>query len=141
MSGASVGGKSNMTTVLIVDDDPAVALVLLRMFERAGYSAAHAANGEIALGLLSGAHFDAMVCDINMPRMTGRELCRRLHKEGPYLPDCVLIVTSLTALEERDWLAEVPGVELVEKPVSPRELLRKVQARLSDLDPKQGKAA
>jgi CheY-like chemotaxis protein len=126
--------------VLIVDDDPAVALVLVRMFTKAGFATSHVSNGLLALEALSAKHFDAMICDINMPRMNGRELCRRLHEEGPYLPECVYVVTSLTELEERDWLREIPSIELVEKPVSPRELLRRVHERLLE-SKERGKAA
>jgi CheY-like chemotaxis protein len=127
--------------VLIVDDDPAVALVLVRMFTKSGFGATHAANGLVALEALSSKHFDAMICDINMPKMTGRELCRHLHDQGPYLPSCVFVVTSLTQLEERDWLKEIPTIELVEKPVSPRELVRRVQERLIENEPGRSKAA
>lgn len=116
--------------ILIVDDDAAVSRVLSRIFERAGYATSVARDGAHALEYLDGAPVDAMICDIHMPRLDGRSLCQQLWREGPYLPRSVIVVTSLTRLEERTWLDELPGVELVEKPVSPRELLRRVSEGL-----------
>jgi DNA-binding response OmpR family regulator len=119
--------------VLIVDDDSSVARVLARVFERAGYLPATAPDGEWALTLLGDRTFEIMICDIQMPRMDGRELCRRLSREGPYLPACTLIVTSRSEVEERAWLDEFPDVCLVEKPVGPKQLLRRVRRHLEHL--------
>jgi chemosensory pili system protein ChpA (sensor histidine kinase/response regulator) len=120
--------------VLIVDDDSSVQRVLVRVFERAGFSVTVACNGRQALSKLMGAErFDAMVSDIQMPKMTGRELVSTLASEGPYLPGCVFIVTSRSESEERNWIHQFPGVSLLEKPVSPKEILRLVQQRLSNL--------
>ncbi len=130
-----------MSHILIVDDDPAVARVLAMMFERSGYRVDVANDGQEALERLGRIRADAMICDINMPRLSGRELCITLWRDGPYLPRCVCIVTSSTNLEERDWLDEMPGVELVEKPVSPRALLGRVGERLASLEGEKESAA
>jgi CheY-like chemotaxis protein len=119
--------------VLIVDDDSSVQRVLVRVFERAGFTVASASNGCQALSQLAAERFDAMVSDIQMPKMTGRELVSTLVSEGPYLPGCVFIVTSRSESEERNWVYQYPGVSLLEKPVSPKEILRLVQQRLSSL--------
>jgi len=122
--------------VLIVEDDAAVSRVLARVFDRAGWDAAVAPNGQRALEILSDGRVDVMITDICMPKMTGRELCEHLQSVGPYLPACVLVVTSRTGIEERHWVGALPGVELVEKPVSPKELLRLAQQELdSPADP------
>ena len=119
--------------VLIVDDDSAVQRILARVFQRAGYNVDTASNGRQALSKLAEGRFDAMVSDIQMPKMTGRELVAHLAVEGPYLPGCVFIVTSRSETEERDWVNRFPGVSLLEKPVSPKEILRLVQQRLDGL--------
>jgi CheY-like chemotaxis protein len=118
--------------VLIVDDDTSVARVLVRIFEKAGFEARAAGNGEQALVLLRAEHFDAMVSDIQMPRMDGKQLCRHLATEGPYFPDCVFIATSRAELAERSWLEDFPRVTLVEKPVAPRALVALVTRRLGE---------
>ena len=101
--------------ILIVDDDTTVARILVRVFERAGHKVTSASNGRRALARLeeAGERFDAMVSDIQMPEMTGRELCLHLASTGPYIPACVVIVTSRSEDEERIWVQECPGVSLV----------------------------
>jgi CheY-like chemotaxis protein len=116
--------------VLIVDDDSSVRRVLARSFERAGFEVGTAGDGEAALTELVGAHFDAMICDIQMPKMSGPMLCQHLASTGPYLPGCTLIVTSHTGAEDRDWVSSFQGVSVIEKPVGPKQLLREVRQRL-----------
>ena len=116
--------------VLIVDDDSSVARVLARTFERSGFLVTTAPDGEWAFTLLSEQPVDAMICDIQMPRLDGRQLCRRLAAEGVPLPPCTLIVTSRSEDEERAWVTSFPGAHLVEKPVGPKHLLRLVRERL-----------
>ena len=116
--------------ILIVDDDSTVARILVRVFERAGFSATAARNGKQALALLSNEHFDAMICDIQMPEMDGRQLCQELTSSGPYFPGCTFIVTSRSEDEERSWVAKHPNVGLVEKPVSPKQMLHLVAQQL-----------
>jgi two-component system OmpR family response regulator len=116
--------------ILIVDDDIAVTRILKRTFEQAGFAAMTVDNGELALAALEREHFEVMVCDVQMPRMNGRELFRRLAGGGARLPECIFIVTSRTESEERDWVSEFANIELVEKPVGPKQLLRRVVRRL-----------
>ncbi len=118
--------------ILIVDDDSTVARILIRVFERAGFAAQTASNGKQALTLLADQHFDALVSDIQMPHMDGRQLCKHLATKGPYFPRCVLIVTSRSEEEERSWVSQYPGVTLAEKPLSPKTLLRMVTRKLQD---------
>ncbi len=118
--------------VLIVDDDANVARVIARVFRKASFEVSVANNGEEALSLLHEGAYDAMISDINMPRMDGRELCRQVWNSDVPTPRCVFIVTSRTEAEERDWIQDLPGVKLVEKPVPPRSLVRLVKDRLSE---------
>ncbi len=118
--------------ILIVDDDAAVSRILIRVFQRAGFEVLTAPNGKLALGLVAENQFDAMISDIQMPYMDGRELVRHLAGKGPYLPGCTFVVTSRSEDCERRWVNEHPGVRLVEKPVSPKQMLRLVTERLSE---------
>jgi CheY-like chemotaxis protein len=116
--------------VLIVDDDASVRRILARSFERGGFGVGTAAHGEAALAELSAARYDVMICDIQMPRMSGPMLCRHLTTTGPYLPGVTLIVTSRSEDEERAWVSAFPGVSIIEKPVGPKHLLGVVRQRL-----------
>ncbi len=121
--------------ILIVDDDSNVVRILARTFERSGYAVTTARNGAQAHHALSSQEpFEAMICDIQMPQLTGRELCQKLANEGPYLPAVVVVVTSRSEADERDWVREIPAITLIEKPVGPKQLLRTVRERLEQTD-------
>ena len=119
--------------ILIVDDDSNIVRILSRTFENSGYDVTTARNGQEAHDTLSKQDpFDVMICDIQMPRLTGRELCQKLASEGPYLPGTIVIVTSRSESDERDWVQEIPCISLVEKPVGPKQLLRTVRQHLAN---------
>ncbi len=113
--------------VLIVDDDPHIREVLTFAFDKAGMATTEAGDGEVALDLIAQAAPDLVVLDINMPRMDGLEVCRRLRAQGD-LP--ILFLSS-----RDDELDRVLGIELgaddyVVKPFSPREVVARAQAIL-----------
>ena len=112
-----------MKTVLIVDDEPHVARVLQLTLERAGYRVRTAPDGAAGLALLLAEEPDALVTDIQMPRMTGRELVAAVQRERPQRSFPIFVMTSMTAREERDWVRHIPGVSFLEKPLSPRQLV------------------
>jgi len=113
--------------VLIVDDDPHIREVLAFAFDKAGIATSQAGDGEEALALIAGDLPDLVVLDINMPRMDGLEVCRRLRAQGD-LP--ILFLSS-----RDDEIDRVLGIELgaddyVVKPFSPREVVARAQAIL-----------
>jgi CheY-like chemotaxis protein len=70
-----------------------------------------------------------------MPGMGGEELCRRLHADDTR-PLPMLVMTSMTARDQRSWAQELGGIEFLEKPVSPRRiatLLANCSARRSTM--------
>ncbi|MEY4238609.1 MAG: hypothetical protein RL339_1210 [Pseudomonadota bacterium] len=113
--------------VLIVDDDAHIREVLVFAFAKAGIATTQAGDGEEALDLIAQGPPDLVVLDINMPRMDGLEVCRRLRATGD-LP--ILFLSS-----RDDELDRVLGIELgaddyVVKPFSPREVVARAQAIL-----------
>lgn len=120
--------------ILIVDDDTSIVRVLSKVFEAAGFDVTSAHNGEQAIFRMDGRTFDAMLCDIQMPRMSGPELFLHLARENMPIPPVVCIVTSRSEEEERCWTEHFPMVRLVEKPAGPKQLLQIVQQRLASLE-------
>lgn len=115
-----------MKNILIVDDEPCMLRVLQFSLERAGYRVTTAPDGRLALARVLAAPPDALISDIKMPDMDGREL---IHSIGQALPDRrfpIFVMTSLTAREEREWVRALDGVEFLEKPVSPRQLVARL---------------
>lgn len=119
-----------MKTVLIVDDEPHVTRVLQLTLERAGYQVLTAADGEAGLAAALRQAPDALVTDIQMPRMDGRDLVRALQRERPDRRYPIFVMTSLTAREERDWVRAIANVHFLEKPLSPRQLVASLAQQL-----------
>lgn len=115
-----------MKRILIVDDEPHVRRVLQLSLERAGYDVKIEHDGQAGLEHVLADPPDALVTDINMPRMTGRELVKALHAARPEREFPVFVMTSLTAREERVWVSAIPGVDFLEKPLSPRDLVARL---------------
>ena len=120
-------------TILIVDDEPYVLRVLRLKFENAGYRVVTAVNGSDGLDKLKKERPRVVISDQNMPRMTGIELMeasKDLYKENPFL---LIFLTSTTDREDLDRIQENSHTVFIEKPFSPRQILKKVGDYLNSL--------
>ena len=114
-------------TVLVVDDDPHIRALLVFAFEKAGMAVREAADGEEALAEVARAAPDLVVLDINMPRMDGLEVCRRLRATSE-VP--VLFLSSRDEEFDRVLGIELGADDYVVKPFSPREVVARANAIL-----------
>jgi DNA-binding response OmpR family regulator len=64
-----------------------------------------------------------MVTDIDMPRMSGKELCMAIESQFPDRTFPIVVLTSRTEMEHRDWTRAIDNLTFMEKPVSVRRLL------------------
>ncbi|MFF5626490.1 response regulator transcription factor [Microbacterium sp. NPDC012755] len=87
------------TRVLVVDDEPLLAGLVARHLQREGYETETAADGIAALSAASTRGFDLAIVDVNMPGMTGFELCRRLKQHDEQIK--VLMLTARNAIDDR----------------------------------------
>lgn len=94
--------------VLLVDDDEAFRLVTAIALESEGCIVNEAADGYAALTALEEDHPDVIVCDLNMPGLDGRKLCRWV-RSNPCLADVRLVV--LSALIDPDGSGVPPDIE------------------------------
>jgi two-component system response regulator ResD len=120
-------------SVLVVDDEPTIAEVVARYLEHAGYDVRTAADGTIALNLVSTSRPDLVVLDLMLPGLTGLEVMRRLRDIDR---DHVAIILLTAKGEETD---RVVGLRLgaddyIVKPFSPTELVARVDAVLRRVD-------
>jgi two-component system OmpR family response regulator len=114
-------------TILIADDDPHIRQLIAFALAKAGLDTIEAEDGEAALAMAGTHSPDLIVLDINMPRMDGIEVCRRLRAAGD--------VPILFLSSRDDEIDRVLGIELgaddyVTKPFSPREVVARVMAIL-----------
>jgi len=117
-----------LARILIVDDQPHVIRVLSLCLMRDGHQVEAAHNGSDALVRIRAAQPDVLLTDITMPVMTGRELCEAIAAELPQRRFPILVMTSLTDRDERDWVRKLAGIEFLEKPVSPRAISERIRA-------------
>jgi len=68
--------QQDVYSILIVEDNPTNRKILQKILERAGHQCVIASDGEAALDIIATQHFDAMVIDLNMPRLSGTEVVR-----------------------------------------------------------------
>jgi two-component system OmpR family response regulator len=130
----SVESHKTMThRILIADDDPHIRELLSFALTKAGMSVTEVGDGEAALAAAAAQTPDLIILDINMPRMDGLEVCRRLRAEGN-LP--ILFLSSRDDEIDRVLGLELGGDDYVVKPFSPREVVARVGAIL-----KRGAAA
>ena len=88
----SAATRTEKASVLVVDDEEAVATVLSRGLSYAGFEVATARSGQEALERLAERHFDALLTDIHMPRLRGDEMQRIARERDPDL--AVLLITA-----------------------------------------------
>ncbi len=121
-----------MKTVFIVDDHAPVIRVLKLGLEEAGYEVETANNGSECLVKLCNRQPDFLVTDIDMPRMSGRDLCIAIEKQFPERTFPIVVLTSRTEMEHREWTGNIENLEFMEKPVSIRRLVSHINRALSE---------
>jgi DNA-binding response OmpR family regulator len=123
-----------MKAILIVDDEPHISRVTRHCLEQAGYEVEIAPDGREALERLEWREFDAVVTDIMMPRMSGKELCLAIRERWPDRRLPIFVITSSIEQEHREWASLIADSEFLEKPVSMRILTRRLADVLSGND-------
>ena len=111
-----------MKRLLVEHAEPHVARVLRVSLAKDGWTVETARDGAEALRAIAATPPDVMITDIQMPGMGGEELCRELHASLPHRPFPILVMTSMTARDQREWARDLGAIEFLEKPVSPRRI-------------------
>jgi two-component system chemotaxis response regulator CheY len=116
-----------MPGVLIVDDDPFIRkLIATTLEDVAGFELAEAADGVEALEVAARETPEMVFLDIDMPRLDGLEVCRRL-RAAPDTASATIVILTAAAGDAAEREAESAGADLfLTKPFSPLELLRLV---------------
>jgi DNA-binding response OmpR family regulator len=123
-----VPGVKDSGTVLVVEDDPRMQKVLQRLFREEGYRVVIAGDGQAGLESFRSNTPIAVVLDLILPELSGRDLCRRLKDISVDTP--VIILSAITEVVDKVLLLELGADDYVTKPFSPRELMARVQAAI-----------
>ncbi len=108
--------------ILIVDDEEAIINMMKLAFSRAGYGVVSAESGKSALEILQQENIHVIFTDLNMPEMTGIELCREIRKRMPMA--MVFAVTGYASLFELSECREVGFEDYFVKPVNLKKLVQ-----------------
>jgi DNA-binding response OmpR family regulator len=120
--------------VLVVDDDPTVAEVVVSYLRRRGMDADHVSDGPSALARIRATAPDLVVLDLMLPGLDGLEVCRRLRATSPGAPvpraPAIIMLTARGDESDRILGLELGADDYVTKPFSPRELVLRVESVL-----------
>jgi two-component system response regulator MprA len=114
--------------VLVVDDDKAVRDSLARTLRFEGHEVDTAEDGAAALAAVRADQPDAMILDVNMPRLDGLETCRQLRADGVFLP--VLMLTARDSVGDRVAGLDAGADDYLIKPFALQELQARLRALL-----------
>ncbi|MGC2459229.1 MAG: Hpt domain-containing protein [Gallionellaceae bacterium] len=117
---------SEQPLVMVVDDSLTVRKITSRMLTRAGYRVQTAEDGVDALEKLDQMTPDVILMDIEMPRMDGFELTRRLRNNSKTKDLPIIMITSRIADRHRDYAEELGVNDYLGKPYQEEDLLKKI---------------
>jgi CheY-like chemotaxis protein len=118
--------STSLPRVLVVDDDPQVGTAIRRVLH--GFQVTFAQSSAGALGRIqAGGEFQAVVCDVRMPGMSGLQLHTELVRLAPEMARRLVFVTGAATPEVEDYVRDAQ-VRLVPKPFTPTELRAVVTA-------------
>ena len=119
-----IGGTE---TILIAEDDAQVRVLTRKILEKAGYHVIEAADGFEAVNLFRDNQdkIQLLILDVIMPKKNGKECCDEIKKLAPGMK--VIFTSGYTAniIHKKGILDE--GIDLILKPVSPNQLLKKIR--------------
>lgn len=130
---------ANSKKVLIVDDEPDILEIISYNLIREGYEILTAKNGVEALEKTASYKPDLVILDIMMPKMTGIEVCKILRSNPVYNNTLIIFLTALS-----DEFSQIKGLETgaddyVNKPISPKVLVSRVNAIFRRIYKEEGK--
>lgn len=117
-----------MKRILIVEDEPSIALALEDDLRREGYETEVASDGDTAARRAMSREFDLVLLDVMLPKQDGFEVCRSVRRAGVETP--ILMLTAKTQEAEKVLGLELGADDYITKPYSARELRARIKAHL-----------
>ncbi|MEW6127904.1 MAG: response regulator transcription factor [Acidobacteriota bacterium] len=117
-----------MTKVLVVEDDPAMAVALRDGFDYEGYHVSVAKDGQAGLHAASEENWDIMILDVMLPKMSGLDVCKQLRNDGNQVP--IILLTARGQEIDKVLGLKLGADDYVTKPFSFMELMARVEAIL-----------
>jgi CheY-like chemotaxis protein len=125
----------NRKKILVVDDEPDITLTLLIILQEGGYEVVSFNDPLLALQSFKPLYYDLMILDIKMPKMNGFELYQKLKEKDSHVKVCFLTaVSEFRGYEQykKDVSPKLHERYFIAKPISPDDLLRKINEMLAN---------
>jgi len=119
-------------TILIVEDNKAIARGLRDLLQSENYLVHVASDGRAALTGIARFHPHLVLLDLNLPKLSGLEVCRQLRAQGYHNP--VIIVSSRTEQVDKVTGLDVGASDYITKPFDSQEMLARIRAQFRSLD-------
>jgi two-component system, chemotaxis family, chemotaxis protein CheY len=110
-------------TILAVDDSASVREVVKYTLEKAGYQLLQAVDGQDALNKVDGKTIHLVLTDLNMPRIDGIELIRRMRAMAQYKYLPIVLVTTESQAQKKEEARKAGATGWIVKPFTPEQLL------------------
>ena len=123
-----VSSGTSMERILVVEDDRAVQKALRRLFEGEGFKVEICGDGKLAADTFRSFAPAAIVLDLRLPNLSGRDICQEVKQHSPTTP--IIVLSAASDVSDKVLLLELGADDYVTKPFSPRELLARVRAAL-----------
>src|SRR5436190_22617124 len=120
-----------MQTILIIDDDRDMCLLLKRFLSRHGYEVLEAYNGKKALELLESTEPSLVMCDFRLEDIEGNVLLGKIKEIYPQLP--VIIITGYSDIKIAVEVMKMGAYDYITKPLFPDEILVTIKKALEDV--------
>lgn len=114
-----------METVLVVEDNRSMQRTLRRLLELDGFVVQIASDGAAGLESFRAQIPCAVILDLKLPRLPGKELCRSFKTLAPSVP--IVVLSANADVEDKVLLLELGADDYVTKPFSPKELLARLR--------------
>ena len=126
-----------MKRIVVVDDEPGVGVAIRDLLSQDGYAVEAPGDARTALPELIRAAPDLVILDVNMPGMSGWELCAILRRQTTTRGVPILFLTGRQELKDRITAMQLGGSDYLAKPFGADELRRKVRALFERDDEKK----
>ncbi|MEM7037309.1 MAG: response regulator transcription factor [Bacteroidota bacterium] len=115
-----------MKKVLVIEDDPAIAELVVFHLKDINFETRHTASGMEGLSLARSGGFDLCILDLMLPDMNGMDICRQLRMEKVQMP--IIMLTARSEEIDKVLGLEIGADDYITKPFSVREFTARVKA-------------